>query len=85
MAASHHGVTRFGQTGDDEPKVILEPFFGRIVMATRMRPEGDRIIGEGRSWHYDGNDVLVKDTGWQPTGCYLYWPKEEPKPWWKFW
>lgn len=59
--------------------VRIEPFFGHIRMETRMRPEGNRIIGEGRSWHYDGEGNLTKDTGWQPTGAVLIWPDEKPR------
>lgn len=73
-------------TKDDDAVVILKPFYGHIEMATRMRPEGNRWIGEGRSWHYDGDGILTKDTGWQPTGAVLIYPEpEECKPWWQFW
>ena len=58
---------------------------GHIRLETRMRPEGKRLIGEGRAWHYDGQGRLAKDTGWTPTGCELYWPEPDPVPWWKFW
>lgn len=51
--------------------VSIDVFFGHIRIETRMRPEGNRLIGEGRSWHYDGEGRLVKDTGWQPTGAEL--------------
>lgn len=70
----------------DDVKFIGKLFFGHINMESRMRPEGNRWIGEGRSWHYDGDGKLTKDTGWQPTGIVLIWPEEqECKPWWRFW
>lgn len=70
---------------DATTEVTIYTMFGHIVTETRMRPEGDRIIGEGRCWHYDADGLLFKDTGWQPTGSVAYWPKDEPRPWWKFW
>jgi pectin methylesterase-like acyl-CoA thioesterase len=65
--------------------VIPQYFFGFVILESRMRPEGNRLIGEGRSWHYDGQGALVKDSGWQPMGAVLYWPEPEPHRWWQFW
>ena len=67
--------------------VRLHPFYGRIEIQTRMRPEGNRLIGEGRSLHYDGDNKLTKDTGWQATGCELIWGDEPAcaRKWWEFW
>lgn len=59
--------------------------FGHIRMESRMRHEGNRCIGEGRSWHYDGAGALTKDTGWQPTGVVLIYPEPEVSRWWEFW
>lgn len=53
--------------------VIPEYFYGHVRLETRMRHEGNRIIGEGRAWHYDGQGRLIKDTGWEPTGVTLTW------------
>jgi hypothetical protein len=62
--------------------VNCRAFFGHIKVATRMRPEGSRIIGEGRSWHYDGDNNLIKDTGWQRTGIELFWEEPKQRHWW---
>lgn len=70
---------------DNDLPIRIDMIFGRIEMKSRMRPEGNRIIGEGRSWTYDGEGKLTKDTGWQPTGAVLYWSEPEPKRWWEFW
>ena len=66
-------------------KVTIDILFGHIRLESRLRPEGNRLIGEGRAWHYDGDGVLTKDTGWEPTGCVAYWPEPEPRKWWMFW
>lgn len=58
-------------TGDDDQLVKMAVWLGSIHMETRLRPEGGRIIGEGRALHYQGGK-LVKDTGWQPTGVVAY-------------
>ena len=65
--------------------IRFDVIFGHVQLETRVRPEGNRLIGEGRSRHYDGNGHLTKDTGWQPTGCVAYWPEPEPRRWWEFW
>ena len=65
--------------------VRLEPFFGHIEIQTRMRPVGNRIIGEGRSLDYDGDGNLRKDSGWEPTGVELYFDDLKPCKWWEFW
>lgn len=60
---------------------------GHIHLESRFRREGNRLIGEGRARHFDGN-VLKQDSGWEPTGCVVTvwdeWP-EQPRPWWRFW
>lgn len=71
--------------GNDDPKVKINILYGHIRLESRMRPEGNRIIGEGRKWVYDGDGALTEDTGWQPTGCELYWEENEPPRWWEFW
>lgn len=58
---------------EDDFVVVSEMFFGHIRLETRLRPEGNRIIGEGRAWHYNGQGMLTKDTGWQPTGVVATW------------
>lgn len=60
--------------------IKITPIFGRIELQSRMRPEGNRIVGEGRALHYDQHGMLTKDTGWEPTGCSLEWVM--PKPSW---
>lgn len=70
--------------GQKTANVMLDYVFGHIVLESRMRHEGNRIIGEGRAWHYDGDGALTKDTGWEPTGVVLIWP-EPQRAWWKFW
>jgi hypothetical protein len=65
--------------------IITEHFYGHIVLDSRMRIDGNRWIGEGRAWHYDGQGRLIKDTGWEPTGCVLICPEPEPRRWWEFW
>lgn len=62
----------------------IEPFFGHVHLESRMRPEGNKWIGEGRARHFDMNGKLVKDTGWEPTGIVLIWP-EPSRRWWEFW
>lgn len=54
-----------------------------IEVLSRMRQDGTRWIGEGRSLHYDADGKLTKDTGWEPTGVKLIEP--EPSRWWEFW
>ena len=66
-------------------QITISPMFGHIVIESRMRPEGNRLVGEGRSWHYDGEGRLIEDTGWQPTGCVATWSEDEPRRWWQFW
>lgn len=53
--------------------VIVTPLFGYFKLDTRMRPVMDGMVGEGRSMEYDMDGNLIHDTGWQPTGCRLYW------------
>ena len=65
--------------------VRLEPFFGHVHLESRLRPEGNRLIGEGRARHFDKDDRLVKDTGWKPTGIVVTIPATEPRRWWEFW
>lgn len=55
-----------------EPLINVSVLFGHIAIGSRIRWEGSRGIGEGRSWHYDGKCALVKDTGWQPTGMVVW-------------
>ena len=62
----------------DGNNVRLDVFFGHVKLDSRMRREGDRLIGEGRSMHYDMHGKLVKDSGWQPTGCVAYLNGYEP-------
>ena len=62
---------------------MIDYFFGHIDIQSRMRLEGNRLVGEGRSLFYDGNGKLTHDTGWRPTGCELIWP-DEPR-WWEVW
>lgn len=54
-----------------DASVVLAPWFGRIELQSRIRREGNRFIGEGRSLHYDWQGKLEKDTGWQANGCEL--------------
>lgn len=54
--------------------IRFDVFFGHVRLETRMRSEGNRIIGEGRAWHYDGRGTLTNDTGWEPTGVELILP-----------
>ena len=63
--------------------VRLSIIFGHIELESRMRREGNRLIGEGRARHYDLDGRLTKDTGWEPTGAVLIEP--EPRRWWEFW
>jgi hypothetical protein len=57
----------------EDEKVTFSVVFGHVELATRLRPDGDKIIGEGRAWHYDGKGKLVLDTGWQATGAEITW------------
>ena len=54
-----------------EGSVRCNVLFGHIAVETRMRQDGDRLIGEGRSLYYDATGALTKDTGWQPSGVVL--------------
>lgn len=49
-------------------------WLGRVEVETRMRPEGNRLIGEGRSREYDGDGKLIRETPWTPTGVVCWWP-----------
>ncbi len=60
-----------GVSLDDNHLIKCEMIFGHIVCESRQRREGNKLIGEGRSLHYDGDGKLTKDTGWQPTGVNL--------------
>lgn len=53
------------------PDVIVNAIFGRIEVQTRMRQDGGRLIGEGRSLHFDQSGSFTKDTGWQPSGVVI--------------
>ena len=64
-------MTRSGNCA--APIVLADVFYGHVRLETRMRPEGNKLIGEGRSRTYNGDGSLVKDTGWQPTGAVLSW------------
>lgn len=66
-------------------KAAIECFFGHVRIESRMRPAGNRLIGEGRCWHFDSDGKLTKDTGWQPSGAVLIWPEPETRKWWEFW
>lgn len=67
----------------NETEVRLECIYGHIRLEQRQRREGNRLIFEGRAWHYSG-DKLVKVTEWSPTGA-LVDPEPEPRRWWEFW
>jgi pectin methylesterase-like acyl-CoA thioesterase len=54
--------------------IKIDVWFGYIRLESRLRSEGNKLIGEGRSWHYDQYGALIKDSGWQPTGCELILP-----------
>lgn len=73
----------------DNVLVKFDILFGYIVLDSRIRRDGNLIIGEGRAMHYDGNGVLTKDTGWEPTGIVMEvwdeYPYQPRTPWWKFW
>ena len=71
--------------GVDDFPVRIDMWLGHIAIESRMRSVGNRIIGEGRARHYDGEGKMTKDTGWQPAGCELYWDEPEPRRWWEFW
>ena len=43
--------------------VKVEVLFGRVEIQSRIRRDGLRFIGEGRSLHYDMDGNLIKDTG----------------------
>jgi hypothetical protein len=60
---------------EEEPKITLKIFFGHIKLDTRVRWVGNRGIGESRKLEYDGDGLLVKDSGWVPTGCNIVWPE----------
>jgi hypothetical protein len=60
---------------EEEPKITLKIFFGHIKLDTRVRLVGNRGIGESRKLEYDGDGVLIKDSGWVPTGCNIIWPE----------
>lgn len=53
--------------------IRINIFYGSVKLESRMRPVGNRVIGEGRALHFDANGKLVKDTGWEPTGGILTW------------
>lgn len=62
----------------DDVLVNLDIFYGHIALDSRLRRDGDMLIGEGRAKHYDGQGNLTKDTGWKPTGCNLVLNGWEP-------
>ena len=70
---------------EETAPVMLDILYGHIKIESRMRPEGNRWIGEGRAWHYDGDGNLTKDTGWEPTGVVMIWPEPQVRHWWWFW
>jgi hypothetical protein len=66
-------------------------WWGHVEIESRLRREGDTLIGEGRRIHYQDGKV-VHDTGWRSTGVSLsnvpeetalgYVGGQEPS-WWK--
>ena len=62
--------------------VLVDIFYGHVEIQTRMRREGDRLIGEGRSLHFDRDKQLVRTTEWEPSGVVLKLNGyEPPKDW----
>lgn len=61
-----------------DPNVLCDPIsvridYGIVFLDSRLRPEGNKWIGEGRTIRYGLNGNVTEDTGWQPTGVVLYW------------
>ena len=69
--------------------IKLELLLGHVVIDSRVRRDGNRLIGEGRRLDYDQRGVLRSDSGWTPTGVYCEvwdeWPDQPRRPWWRFW
>lgn len=53
--------------------VVVHVKYGHSTLDTRLRPEGDRLIGEGRRCDFDRDGNLEKDHGWQPSGITMGW------------
>ena len=55
--------------------ITYDMVFGHVILETRMRPEGNRLIGEGRRIDVspDGERSIGE---WEPTGAALFWPDE---------
>lgn len=77
MAGTGAGVTDgLDLMEPEEPLIRLDMIFGHVKVDSRIRWEGSRGIGEGRSRTYDGKGNLTNDTGWEPTGVVIDWPPE---------
>ena len=66
----------------------IEILFGHIQIESRLRRDGERLIGESRALHYDRDGLQTKETDWQPTGAVAtvgWWPEHAPRRWWEFW
>lgn len=68
-------------TERDEPRFKVECIFGISKLETRLRREGNTLVGEGR--RIDITDDGVATIGpWEPSGCVMHvwdeWP-EQPK------
>jgi hypothetical protein len=63
---------------EDDVFVIPENFYGWLNLETRMRPEGNRLIGEGRCIEYNQRGEVIRDTGWEPTGASLILDETKP-------
>jgi len=67
-------------------KFYLEHCMGSIRLESRMRPDGNRIIGEGRCIEIDKDGHVVRASPWeQTTNIVLDLPPPEPRQWWRFW
>lgn len=51
-------------------------FFGHVILESRMRPEGNKLIGEGRRIEV-AQDGERRVGEWEPTGAVLYWPEDD--------
>jgi hypothetical protein len=66
-------------------QIVVKVHFGVVRLESRIRPEGNRLIGEGRRIEIDQNGVIVNVSPWEPMGVVAYWSTDPPRTWWKFW
>jgi hypothetical protein len=59
--------------------VQITCIFGTKELQTRIRPEGNRFIGEGRTRLVDQNGFAHPWSEWEPTGAVMTCADDHPQ------